>query len=174
MTLALDGQYSLAIFQAADPITFDTKVEQWLDSLPHDSFAAVGILPAPGQVLLRPGYGNNDVRIQRELFLAISGTVATTLDTVRFSIRAPPSLFLSAHQPMLSTWVPISYWDNVATWTVIDALQYAARSLLLPYDPHETLSGQMFIKILVGFNLSPATYTHINDRWTHRYKTCVT
>ena len=164
MILALARQHSLTIFQAADPTTFDTGVEQWLNSLPHDSFAAIGILPPPGQVLLRPGYGNNDVRIQRELFLAISGTVATTLDTVRFSIRAPPNLFLAAHQPMLSTWVPISYWGNVATWTVVDALQYAARSLLRPYDPQETLSGQMFVEILVGLNLSSVACTHVNDR----------
>ena len=121
-------------------------------------------MPLPNQVLLRPGYGHNYVRIQRDLFLATSGTVASKLDTVRFSIRAPPNLFLAAHQPMLSTWVPISYWGNVATWTVIDALQYAARSLLRPYDPQETLSGQMFVEILVGLTLSSAACTHVNYR----------
>ena len=162
--LALDRRYSLAIFQANDPTTFDTEVEQWLESLPHDSFAAIGVLPSPGQVLVRPGYGRNAVRIQRDTFLAISGTLASNIDTVRFSICAPPHLFLSAHPPMLSTWVPISYWGLVATWTVINALQYAASSLLAPYDRGETVSGQIFVKTLVGLTLSSATCAHVNDR----------
>ena len=115
-------------------------------------------------MLRRPGYGKNDVRIQRNLYLAISGTASTTLDTVRLSIRAPPSLFLSAHQPMLSIWVPINDWDNVGTWTVVEALQYAAHSLLRPRDPTETLSGQMFVKILVSLTISSAGCTHINGQ----------
>lgn len=143
---------------------FDTGLEQWLDSLPLTSLAATGRLPPPGQVLRRPGYGNNDVRIQRDLYLAISGTASTTLDTVRLSIRAPPSLFLSAHQPMLSIWVPINDWGNVGTWTVVEALQYAALSLLRPYDRKDTLSGQMLVKILVSLTISSAGCTHVNDR----------
>ena len=164
MILVLDGQHSLAMFQAVDPTTFDTELEQWLDSLPLTSFAATGILPPPGQVLRRPGYGNNDVRIQRDLFNAISGSASTTLDTVRVSIRAPPSLFLSAHRPTLSIWVPINDWGNVGTWTVVEALQHAARSLLHPYDPAETLSGQLFVKILVSLTIFSAGCTHVNDR----------
>jgi hypothetical protein len=162
--LVFDAQHSLAIFQPFDPTTFDTELEQWLDSLPFTSLAAGGILAPPGQVLLRPGYGNNDVRIQRDLFLAISGTVSTTLDTVRLSIRAPPSLFLSAHRPMLSIWLPISDWDNVGLWAVIEALQCAARSLLRPYDPTETISGQMFLKTFVSLVLSSRACTHVNYR----------
>jgi len=117
--------------------------------------AAGGILPPPGQVLRRPGYANNDVRVQRYPYLVVSGTLSGTLDAVRLSIRAPPFLFLSAHPPMLSIWLPIDYWDNVCPWTVVEALQHAARSLLRPYDPTEMLFGQMFAKILVSLTLSP-------------------
>jgi len=145
--------HSFAIFQAVDPTMFDTELEQWLESLPLTSFVAGGKLPPPGEVLCRPGYNNNDVRLQRDLFLAVSGTVSTTLDTVRLSIRAPPSLFLSAHRPMLSIWLPIINWGYVRPWTVMEALQHAARSLLRPYDPTETLCRQIIAKIFVSIAL---------------------
>ena len=144
-----DVPHSLALSQAINPTAFDVELEQWLDSLPTRSLAARGILPPPGEVLRRPSYANNDVRIQRDRYLALSGTVAVTLDAVRLSIRAPPFLFLSAHPPMLSIWLPISDWGNVPVWSVIEALQHAARSLRHPYDPGETLFGQMFAKNFV-------------------------
>jgi len=143
---------------------FDTELEQWLESLPLTSFAAGGILPPPREVLCRPGYSNNDVRLQRDLFLAVSGTVSTTLDTVRLSTRAPPSLFLSADRPMLSIWLPTSNWGNVSPWAIVEALQHAARSLLRPYDPTETLAGQIIAKIFVSIALSSQACTHVNDR----------
>jgi hypothetical protein len=173
MILIIDAQHSLAIFQALDPDMFDTELEQWLDSLPLASLAAIGILPPPSQVLRRPGYGNNDVRIQRDLFLAASGTVSTTLDTVRLSIRAPASLFLAADQPMLSIWLPISDWGNVGTWAVVEALQHAARSLLRLHDPTETLSGQIFVQVFVSRTLSSHACTHVNNRSTHKYNNCI-
>ena len=126
--------------------------------------AARGILPPPGEVLRRPSYANNDVRIQRDSYLAVSGTVSVTLDAVRLSIRAPPFLFLSAQPPMLSIWFPISDWGNVSTWSVIEALQYAARSLLRPYDPAETLAGQIFARAFVRPTLSAQTYIDLDDR----------
>ena len=158
------GQHSLAISQATNPTTFDTELERWLNSHPLISLAATVVLLPPGHLLRLSDHGNNEMRIQRELFLATSGTVSTTLDAVRLSIRAPPFLFFSAQQPMLSIWIPISYWGTVGTWSVIEALQYAARSLLHPYNPTETLSGQMLVKIFVSLTLSLAACTHVDDR----------
>jgi len=155
--------------QAVDLDMFNTELEQWLDSLPLTSLAATGTLPPPGEVLRRPGYGNNGIRIQRDSFLAASGTVYTTLDAVRLSICAPPSLFLSAHQPMLSIWLPVSDWGNAETWRVVEALHHAARSLLRPYNGTETLAGQLFVKIFVSLTLSSQACTHVNDRSTHKY-----
>jgi len=155
--------------QAANPDTFDTVLEQWLGSLPVTSLAATGTLPPPGQVHRRPGDGNNDIRIQRASFLAASGSVFTTLDTVRLSIRAPQGLFLSAHQPVLSIWMPISNWGNVVTWNVVEAFQNAARSMLHPYDATETLAGQLLVRIFVSLTLSSQACTHVNGRSTHKY-----
>ena len=149
LVLVHDAPHSLAVSQAINPTTFDVELEQWLDSLPTSSLAARGILPPPGEALRRPSYANNDVRIQRDFYLAVSGTVSVTLDAVRLSIRAPPFLFLSARPPILSIWLPISDWGNVPVWTVIEALQHAARSLLHPYNPDETLFGQMFARNFV-------------------------
>jgi len=108
---------------------------------PPTSLAAGG---PNGQVLLRAGGGNDDVCIQRDMFLAVSGTVAITLDAVRFGIRAPQFLFLSAPPPIVLIWLRISDWGNIPRWTVIEALQHAARSLLRPYDPTETLTAGEF------------------------------
>lgn len=167
MILDLNAQHSLAIFQAVDPTMFDRNLKQWLTSLPLTSLAGRGILPPPGEVLRRPGYDNNDVRIQLDMFHATSGTVATTLDTVRLSIRAPPSLFLAARQPMLTLWFPISDWGRVSTRNVVNALQRTAHSLLHPYDPTETLFGQIFVQLFVSFTLSSRACTHVNDRSTY-------
>ena len=158
------GQYSFAIFQATNPTTFDTELEKWLSSHPLISLAATVVLLPPGHLLHLFDHGNNEMRIQRDSFLATSGTVSTSLDAVRLSIRAPPFLFFSTQQPMLSIWIPISYWGTVGTWSVVEALQDAARSLWHPYDPTETLSGQMLVKIFVSLTLSSAACTHLNDR----------
>ena len=160
----LDAQHSLAIFQAFDPTTFGATLEQWLDALPPHSLTAEGILPPPGEVLSRPGHGGHHIRIQQDSYLAISGTISMTLDTVRISIRAPQFLFLSVHQPFISVWLPISDWDNVRPWVVIEAFKHAARALLSPYDPTETLAGQMLCKIFVSPTLSSYACTYINDR----------
>ena len=164
MIAVLHVQHSLAIPQAVDPTTFSGDIEQWLGTLPTSSLTAEGTLPPRGQVLRRPGYANNDVRIQRDFYLAVSGTVSVTLDAVRLSICAPPFLFLSARPPMLSIWVPISDWGNVPVWSVIEALKHAAHSLCRSYDPAETLFGQMFAKTFVRHRSFSQTCTDLNTR----------
>ena len=158
------GQHSLAIFQATNPLTFDKELEQWLSSCLLIGLALTVTLLPPNHFLRFSDDGYNEIRIQRDLFLASSGTISTTLDAVRLSMRAPPFLFFSAQQPMVSIWIPISDWGTIRTWPVIEALQHAARSLLRPYDPAETLSGQILAKIFVGLTLSSAACTHINYR----------
>ena len=40
---------------------------------------------------------------------------------------------------MLSVWLPISGWDDVCAWPILEALHHAARSLLRPYEASEIL-----------------------------------
>jgi hypothetical protein len=87
-----------------------------------------------------------------------------TLDAVRLSVRAPPWLFLSARPPTVSIWLPISDWDYVSQWTIVEALQDAARAFLHPYDRTETLAGQMFATLFVSPTLSSQAYVYMNHR----------